>query len=44
MSYESPFAFFVEHWWYGMVIFIVFHYTAYLTKGGRWSRIWTGRE
>lgn len=42
MEWDSPFIYFVEHWWYGLVTHLVFHFTFFLTKAGRWSQLWTG--
>jgi hypothetical protein len=43
-TYGSVFVFFVEHWWYSVVFHMAMYMPMWLTKAGRWSELWAGRE
>jgi hypothetical protein len=39
---QTPFEFFVEHWWYSVTFHLVMYFPMWLTKAGRWSERWAG--
>ena len=41
-EFESPFQFFVNGWWDGLMFSLIFHFLWFATGVGRWKKWWGG--